>query len=168
MQTTDPHALTPAERAIVDEEMDRLGAAPAMRDPQLPGCLLAFLGMLGLILTPAVGSWVEIPRGAGVGIFVLAVLILFAGAVVALVGGAGQERRARREMDAAVGPIRAWAEGDGGREEALRAAARVVHWARWAAGARQGAPLPGPELSMRLGPRGESLTRAVAHHVLSR
>jgi len=168
MHTTDPTDLDPADREIVDAELDRLRAAPRMRDSQLPGCLLAFLGMLALTLTPALGSWMEIPRGAGVAVFALAVLALFSGAAVALIGSAVQERRARREMEAAADPILAWAESEGDRGEALRAATRLVHWARWSAGGRREAPLPNGDLSRGLGPRGEALARAVAHHVLSR
>ena len=167
MQREHPHGLTPADQAMVASELERFRKDASMRDPQLPGCLLAFLGMAVLTLTPALGSWMEISRSLGITLFVLAVLALFAGAAVALGGSAAQGRRARREQEAAVGPILAWAGSGGDREAAVRAAARLVAWARWSAGSRQEGPLLDPELLGRLGDQGGSLARSVERHVLS-
>lgn len=67
------------------------GSRPTPVDRQLPGCLLAFLGMLALTLTPALGRWVEIPRSAGNVIFLAAVVCLFGGAAIALLGGSASD-----------------------------------------------------------------------------
>lgn len=167
MQSENLHGLTPDDQAIVASELDRFGKDTSMRDPQVPGCLLAFVGMVILTLTPAVGSWMEISRSVGITLFTLAVLALFAGAAVALGGGAAQNRRARREREAAVGPILAWAESGGDRGAALRAATRLVAWARWSAGPRNEGPLLDEAVLHRLGARGTLLARSVESHLRS-
>lgn len=167
MKSENSNGLTPDDQAIIASELERFGREASMRDPQLPGCLLAFLGMAVLTLTPALGSWMEISRGVGITLFTLAVVALFGGAAVALGGGAAQSRRARREREAAVGPILAWAESGGDREAALRAATRLLAWARWSAGPRQGGPLLEEAVSRRLGDQGGSLARSVERILLS-
>jgi hypothetical protein len=125
--------------------------------------------MLVLTLTPALGSWVEIPLGMGSLIFWMAVLALFAGAGVALVGA----RRARGttplgvRLDDAVGPILAATENGASRDEALRAATRLL----LEVGSLGGVRPPGAGASLestakRLGPAGVELVRSVERYLL--
>lgn len=167
MQMNIPSPLGPADQRVVALELERLQASPGRRDPQLPGCLLAFAGMVVLTLTPALGNWVEVPRSVGVALFALAVAALFGGATIALLGGVTQDRRARRGQEAAIGAILAHVESGGDREEALRAATRLVSWARWAAAGRVTASLLDESLVRRLGQGGAELVRAVEHQLLS-
>lgn len=135
------------------------------RDPQLSGCALAFVGMILLTLTPAVGSWIEIPRSWGTGIFAAAAAALFGGAAVALVGAGLQGRRVRRERDAAGQVLAAWGDDGGDRGEAVRAAVRFVLCSRTASGPRRGG-IPSPEQARELGPRGAELVAAVDGRLL--
>lgn len=123
--------------------------------------------MVVLTLTPALGSWVDIPRGGARALFILAVASLFGGAVVALFGGSLQVRTARRDSEAAVGPIRAHGEGQGDRQEAVRAAVRLLSSAVVAPGPGATFTYRPDEMARRLGPGGLALVRAVEEYRLA-
>lgn len=159
----DP-SLDARDLETVDAEVLRLSSA-VRRDPQLGGCLLAFVGMLFLTLTPAVGSWLPISRGAGTALFAAAVVLLFAGAAVALVGGGLRSRRARRERAAALEEMGSLTWTDTDRQALLRAAARFV-W--WGGGGPGSGGHTDPEFAALLGPAGTGVVREVERHLLSR
>jgi hypothetical protein len=119
--------------------------------------------MVVLTLTPALGNWVELSPEAGMALFAFAVAALFAGAVVALLGGTLQSRAVRRDAEAAVHSILAYLEGGSDREEAVRAAARLVALAA-GPGSRNRPPFRVDEVSRRLGPAGLALVGAVERH----
>ncbi len=142
--------LTEAERRLIAHERERLRATRGRSgDPRVAGCLVAFAGMVLLTLTPGLGGWLEIPSTLGFGILGAAVLLLFAGAAVALIGSGVQSRADGRRRAEAVSRLREW-NGDGaGRSDALRAA---VHFLE-AGGGPGGVADVGP---------GADLVRAVA------
>ena len=172
MDTGNPPHLEPPERRAAADELARSAALRPRRDPQALGCLLAFAGMLVLTLTPAAGSWLEIPMGLGILIFSLAVAALFAGAAVALVGS----RRARREGVDRAGVAREavvaiLAPEDGGRLDAVRGATRLVLLGQ--GGGSGSGPGTGTvadahpvEVAKRLGPDGVGLVRSVERYLL--
>lgn len=50
------------------------------------GCLIAFLGMLVLTLTPAVGRWIDIPPPVATAILIGSLLLLVLGAAFGIMG----------------------------------------------------------------------------------
>jgi hypothetical protein len=159
--------LSAADTAAIRDEVERLADRKPRRDPQFPGCLLAFLGMVVLTLTPALGSWMDIPGGVARALFILAVASLFGGAIVALFGGSLQVRTARRDSQAAVGPIRALGDGQGDRQEAVCAAVRLLSSAVVAPGPGATFTYRPDEMARRLGPGGLALVRAVEEYLLA-
>jgi hypothetical protein len=119
--------LTPAELEAVRAEDERLRRDGPTRDPKLSGCLVAFIGMVVLTLTPAVGGWLDIPPGLALGILGGAVLLLAGGAAIGLVGGNRQEREAARARRDSLEVLTRWAEGGASPEEGVRAAVRFLH-----------------------------------------
>ena len=120
-------SLDEAQRDVARTERDRLRAAGPAWDPKFRGCFVAFIGMIVLTLTPALGACLDIPPGLALGILVGAVLLLAGGAVIGLVGGSRQEDRAARDRDEALATLRDWAEGAVPEEEGIRAAVRFLH-----------------------------------------
>ena len=119
-------SLTPELRNLARAEFERLRPAGPGRDPKVSGCLVAFLGMIVLTLTPAVGGWLDIPPGLALGILAGAVLLLVGGAVLGLVGGNRVERDAARAREESLEVLRGWSEGSRSPEEAVRAAVRFL------------------------------------------
>ena len=142
--------LTHADRLLIADERQRLRTGGGRSgDPRVAGCLLAFAGMILITLTPAVGGWFEIPSTMGFGILGAAVLLLFAGAAVGLVGSGVRARADGRRRAEALSRLEEW-DGEGaGRDDALRAAVRFLE----AGGRAPGIVAPGP---------GAELLRAVA------
>lgn len=72
--------------------------SPAAGDAAMQGrgCLIAGVGMAVLVLTPAAGAWVAIPKPVGVGLFLFGVVALVAGAGLGMLGAA---REPSRETD---------------------------------------------------------------------
>ncbi|MDT8340803.1 MAG: hypothetical protein RQ751_04755 [Longimicrobiales bacterium] len=166
MRDEAPFTLTPRERDEVSAAWVACRASAPRLDPQVPGCGLAFLGMVVLTLTPAVGRWIPPSRGLGDALFVLAVGALLAGGLWALLGGAAERRRAAREVAAARSILAEVAPG-GARTAALRAAVRLVFWS--GAGRTGGTGVgPGAERALAgLAPEAVDLVRAVAAYRLS-
>jgi hypothetical protein len=106
--------LTEDEVRVVDETWSRV-AVPVGRRLQGVGCGLAFVGMAGLTLTPAIGNYVDIETNSAYGVLGIAILLLGAGAALGLFG-ATRDRpqgvapvleaadRVARARDAASGP----------------------------------------------------------------
>lgn len=161
-----PAELSHEELDLIAREAEAFRRVNGGRDPQLSGCALAFVGMVLLTLTPALGSWIEIPRSWGTTIFATAAAALFGGAAVALVGSGLEGRRNRRERDAALRILTAWGDGGGDRVAALRAAVRFVLCSRMASGPRRG-EIPSPDQVRELGSRGAELVAAVDRRLLS-
>lgn len=59
---------------------------------QARGCIVAFFGMVLLTLVPAFGNFVEIDPAVAYALLAAAVLLLFAGAAIALIKGRGGRR----------------------------------------------------------------------------
>ena len=59
---------------------------------QARGCMVAFLGMVLLTLVPAFGNFIEIDPAVAYALLAAAVLLLFAGAAIALIKGRGGRR----------------------------------------------------------------------------
>lgn len=166
MDPRSPARLDPGDSDLIDDEARRFRSTPPRRDPQLSGCLLAFIGMAVLTLTPALGTWVPVSRGLGTALFGGAVAALFGGAVVALAGSAVEGRRVRRELGSALDAVAAWEAGTGDRPSAVRGAARFVLATRAAAEPRKVREV-GPGTVSGLGERGVALVAAVDRHLLS-
>lgn len=165
MPDTPPTPLTPEDAAVVDGEVARLAAQPGRRDPQAAGCLVAFVGMLALTLTPAVGNFVEIPLPTGTTVFGISILAIFAGAAIAIFGGGLKGTRgAAREVRSAVGPILAHTQVDASREDALRAATRLLANAYDSSGPYVVRVFDPAVMAERLGPGGIRLVQAVERH----
>ncbi len=92
----DEITLTPEQIAIVRAAISRERGRP-VRDPQIGGCLVAFVGIVILTMTPSIGRWVEIPQVVATGLLVVAAGLLFGGAVLSLFSGA-----LRRKADQAI------------------------------------------------------------------
>lgn len=109
--------LTDADRALIRKTARDNATASPPRDPSVPGCLLAFAGMILLTVTPGIGGFVAIPRVVVLSVFAFAILLLFLGAGVSIAGrGASLAAWSRSRVDGAVGPILAWAGADAARE----------------------------------------------------
>lgn len=137
---SDEVTLTPEDHAILQEELRALGEKGPRTDPRAGGCLVAFAGMVLLVLTPAVGAWVSIPGPAGLAIFILAVALLLGGATLGILGAGFRDREARGGREAALVTLAAWESGDVSRGAALRAAVRYLALAAEEGRAVEGAP----------------------------
>ena len=167
MTQEDSPQLTSSDEAVVQSEVDRMKSEPPRRDPTGPGCLIAFVGMLTLTLTPALGNWVEIPLPTGRLIFIAAVLAIFAGAFVAMFGARlSGTRSASKEVQHAVGPILAYVQSKGDRETALRAATRLLSNAYESPGPYTVSVFDAQVMAQRLGPKGVDFVRAVEQYML--
>jgi hypothetical protein len=159
--------LTDADGPIILQTVHRLRNESAPRDPSVPGCLTAFVGMILLTLTPAVGGFVELPRPVVMGIFVGAVALLFAGAGMGIFGRDVSPRAvAARGSEESVGPVLAWAEADGAREAAIAAAVALLHHARYPTPVGAQPTWDPEEMARRLGARGMALVCAVEEELV--
>lgn len=122
-----PVTLTTAQHEVALAERARLRQLGPVRDPKLSGCMLAFIGMIVLTLTPAVGGWLDIPPGLALGILAGAVLLLGGGAAMGLVGGSRQETEAARAREESLEMLARWTEGGASEDEAIRASVRFLH-----------------------------------------
>lgn len=162
MNPTSPEPLTTPDLDLIRQAARREGHRSGPRDAAPAGCGLAFVGMLLLTLTPAVGSFVELSRFTVLSLFGGALLLLLAGAAIGLLGRGGLPGAwARRRAEAAVGPILAWAEDDGDRRAALEAAVVLLLSAWYADPAGVHASYDPGVMVGRLGPRGSALVRSV-------
>lgn len=161
--------LTEADLAVIQKAVAELRSEGLPRDPSIPGCLTAFVGMALLTLTPAVGGYVSIPRPVIMTIFLVAVALLFVGAGVGIFGrGASPRDAAVARAEASVGPILAWSSGDGGREAALEASVALLVSARHPAPAGLRPSYDPAAMAGRLGEGGLRLVRAVERSLLER
>lgn len=118
---------------------------------QAGGCLAAFLGMAALTLTPALAAWLTIDPGLAYLILGLAVLCLFGGAAMGLLGASRAGRVDRDAVDGAVSALLEAGSRDGAPvEEATTLLLRL----------REAGPgaVP-PDLSARLAPVASDLHR---------
>lgn len=162
MNVRAPEPLSDADRVSIRAAARREGHRSGPRDASPAGCGLAFLGMVLLTLTPAVGGFVELSRFSVLSLFAVALVLLLAGAAVGLLGRGGSPGDwARRRAEEAVGPILAWAEGGGDRQVALDSAVILLLSAWYADPAGVHATYDHGAMAGRLGPRGSALVRAV-------
>lgn len=94
--------LTPAE-------IEAAEAAWLLPDRSLParrqqgvGCVVAFLGMASLTLTPAIGNYVEIDPQTAYFVLGVAVVLLFVGAALGLTGARRARSVEQLDIDAAA------------------------------------------------------------------
>lgn len=162
MTSTGPIRLGDADRQAIAEAMTRLRGESAPRDPSIPGCLTAFVGMVLLTLTPAIGGYVQIPRPVVMAIFVGAVVLLFAGAGLGVFGRDVSPRAvALRGTEASVGPILAWAQSGGDQAGAVHASVALIYHARYPTPVGPQPSWDPDEMMRRLGGRGTALVQAV-------
>lgn len=168
MQSDAEYALSEHDRGLLKNELDRHRSNPRARDPQVAGCGMAFLGMLVLTLTPAVGAWIEVPLPVGTAVFVLAVVAIFGGALWSLLRGGLRGRQATRSaVEASVGPILAHLEDDGSRDAALQSAAHLILELAYLAPPGAARVMRETQLAQRLGRAGVDVLREVERYLLT-
>jgi hypothetical protein len=135
-----PPTLDAREAAVVDTAW-REAEEEAPRPPvQAGGLFLAVSGMVLLTLVPAAGRVVTLDPGTAGGVLALAILLLLAGAGIAMGGGHLHRRADRRRVTAMVARLRTPPDHHAGLREATHLLAR--------ADPRGGPePLPGASLS---------------------
>ena len=94
--------LTPTDLEAAEAAWLEAGGVPPGRRQQGLGCVVAFLGMASLTLTPAIGNYVDIQPQSAYVILAVAVVLLFGGAALGLTGSRRARSAASEDIDVAV------------------------------------------------------------------
>ena len=94
--------LTPTDLEAAEAAWLEAGGVPPGRRQQGLGCVVAFLGMASLTLTPAIGNYVDIQPQSAYVILAVAVGLLFGGAALGLTGSRRARSAASEDIDVAV------------------------------------------------------------------
>jgi hypothetical protein len=94
--------LTPSEIEAAEAAWLRPGGTLPARRQQGLGCVVAFLGMATLTLTPALGNYVDIAPQTAYSVLAAAVVLLFVGAGLGLTGSRRARSAAHVGVDAAA------------------------------------------------------------------
>jgi len=97
--------LTPAELEEAEAAWLQAGGVPPGRRQQGLGCVVAFLGMATLTLTPAIGNYVDIEPQTAYLVLAVAVVLLFGGAALGLTGSRRARSAGSDDIDAAAGRV---------------------------------------------------------------
>lgn len=145
----DEITLTPEQIAIVRAELSREKGRPT-RDPQIGGCLIGFVGIVILTMTPSVGRWIDIPQVVATGLLIVAAILLFGGAVLSLFSGVVQKKAAESIVERAL--KRLPPEGASPKKKkALKASVRLLRHAFTTHGPTTFASYEAREVAGRLG-----------------
>lgn len=160
-------ALSPEDRAVVDQAVVEILDGPRPRDRGPLGCALAMPGFLVLLVMPVVVRRFGLGDAVGQASLWVGLAFLIVGLVMYFTAGGFVRGHYSAAAEAGLRGLEAWSGEGGDREEALRGATLVLLNAMAAYGATSTLSFDPAEARRRIGPSLMPLVESVEEHLVA-